>query len=54
MYKTNYEVIDPKQEHVVMEDGNALGVQSILHLRGNHPYVCQTPGSYFLFNGEIW
>jgi hypothetical protein len=53
MYKTNYHPIVQKEASVI-DKGNALAVQSILHLRGAHSYVCDTPGSYFLFNGEIW
>ena len=32
----------------------AVGGQSVLHLRGKSSYVPNTPGSYFLFNGEVW
>lgn len=53
MYKTNYRVIE-KEGHVSIDKGNAVGVQSILHMRGEHSYTPDSPGSYFLFNGEIW
>lgn len=53
-YKTNYETCKLHQEPLLIENGNAVGLQSILHLRGNYSYACQTPGSYFLYNGEIW
>lgn len=34
MYKTNYKLIASKEESTQIEKGNALGVQSTLHLRG--------------------
>ena len=54
MYKTNYDVYKHGNEPLKIDNGNAVGIQSILHLRGSQSYVCQAPGSYFLFNGEIW
>ena len=54
MYKTNYKLITSKEESTQIEKGNALGVQSTLHLRGQNSYTPNTPGSYFLFNGEVW
>ena len=54
MYKTNYDVCKQNKDALKIENGNAIGIQSILHLRGTQSYVCQAPGSYFLFNGEIW
>lgn len=29
-------------------------MQSILHLRGTESYYSNSPGSYYLYNGEIW
>lgn len=37
-----------------LEEGCAIAVQSTLHLRGNHIYQPNKPGSFFLYNGEIW
>jgi hypothetical protein len=51
MYKTNYHLL--AHPHMP-EKGFALGVQSTLHLRGFHCYTPDSPGSYFLFNGEVW
>lgn len=51
MYKTNYRLTE---ESPPIENGNAVGVQSTLHLRGLHSYTPDSPGSYFLFNGEVW
>ena len=54
MFKTNYHQVDPEQVSNYVEPGMAVGVQSALHLRGKSSYVPSTPGSYFLFNGEMW
>lgn len=51
MYKTNYHQVGEAQH---LEKGNAIGVQTTLHLRGLHSYTPDSPGSYFLFNGEVW
>jgi hypothetical protein len=39
MYKTNFQVISAKDYDNHIEKGNALGVQSTLHLRGFHSYT---------------
>lgn len=54
MYKTNYQPISSKEHGNIIDKGNALGVQSTLHLRGFNSYTPETHGSYFLFNGEVW
>jgi hypothetical protein len=50
-YKTNYHTAP---EAKMPEKGEALGIQATLHLRGLHSYTPDSPGSYFLFNGEVW
>lgn len=38
MYKTNYHLLDKQYSHEISK-GDALGLQSILHLRGSHSYI---------------
>ena len=57
MYKTLYKEakinIHGEEEYKVPK-GMAIAIQSTLHLRGNQIYHPTTPGSYFMYNGQIW
>lgn len=57
MYKTLYKEakinIHMEEEYKVPKN-TALAIQSTLHLRGEHIYHPNVPGSFFLYNGEIW
>lgn len=56
MFKTVYKEIHLPSENdqYRIEKGTALGIQSTLHLRGHKIYAPTTPGSFFLYNGQIW
>lgn len=57
MYKILYKEMKVNlnvEEEYKVPKGTGVAIQSTLHLRGNHIYHPTIPGSFFLYNGEIW